>query len=97
VELKKDILIRIPLIPGYTDTLKTIKAMGEFLSRFRKSSFLQIDLLPYNRGGIIRYEMLGLNYHLDKNLARQSDEVLQEIRRVLVEMLGEACPVTIGH
>jgi pyruvate formate lyase activating enzyme len=97
VELKKDIVIRIPLVPGYTDTVNSMKAMGEFLSRFRKDSFLQIDLLPYNRGGIIRYEMLGLNIPLDTDLVRQNDEHLQEIRRALLEMLGEACPVTIGH
>jgi pyruvate formate lyase activating enzyme len=97
VELKKDIIVRIPLIPGYTDTMKNIKATGDFLSRFRKGSIIQIDLLPYNRGGIIRYEMLRLDYPLDKNLVRQSDEYLQKIKQLLVEMLGESCPVTIGH
>jgi pyruvate-formate lyase-activating enzyme len=97
MELRKDTIIRVPLIPGYTDTPSHIKAIGDFLHNLGKLSVIQIDLLPYNRGGIIRYEMLGQEYPLEKNMARQSDEYLQEIKEILVKLLGESCPVNIGH
>ena len=95
--LRKDTIIRVPLIPGYTDTPGNIKAIGDFLRSLGKLSVMQIDLLPYNRGGIIRYEMLGQEYPLEKNLARQSDGYLQGIKEVLAKLLGESCPVNIGH
>ena len=50
MELKKDTLIRVPLIPGYTDTPGNIRAIGDFLHSFGKLSVIQVDLLPYNRG-----------------------------------------------
>jgi len=40
---------------------------------------------------------LGQEFPLDKNMARQSDGYLQEIKEMLVQLLGESCPVNIGH
>ena len=97
MELRKDTIIRVPLIPGYTDTPSNIRAMGDFLHSLGNLSIIQIDLLPYNPGGIIRYEMLGQEFPLEKNMARQSDGYLQEIKEMLVQLLGGSCPVNIGH
>lgn len=97
VRLRKDIIIRVPLIPGYTDTMENIHAIGNFLYLFGEGRILQIDLLPYNRGGIIRYEMLGRPYQPDKSLRRQNDEYLEEIRETLARKLEGLCPVSLGH
>lgn len=97
MELGKETIVRVPLIPGYTDTAENIKAIGEFLAGFKRRSVTQIDLLPYNRGGIIRYEMIGQVYPLRQDLERQSDSCLQDIKEMLSRALGGSCPVNIGH
>ncbi len=43
---RKNIRVRIPLIPGITDTTKNIDQIIEFLSR--TGNITNIDLLPYN-------------------------------------------------
>ncbi len=97
VELKKDIIIRIPLIPGRTDTKKNIGAIGYFLTSLGPGSIKEIDLLPYHRGGVSIYEMLGRDYPLGKKLRRQSDEELQETKETLDNILKGLCVVRIGH
>jgi pyruvate-formate lyase-activating enzyme len=77
--------------------MENILAIGDFLYRFGEGRILQIDLLPYNRGGIIRYEMLGRHYQLDKSLSRQNDEYLEEIRETLARKMQGSCPVSLGH
>jgi pyruvate formate lyase activating enzyme len=95
-EMKKEIVIRVPLIPGYTDTKPNIIAIGEFLRVLDQGSLKQVDLLAYHQGGLTKYEMLGRIYPLDKNLKPQSDERLQEIKQTLISILGGSCPVYFG-
>jgi pyruvate formate lyase activating enzyme len=95
-ELKKEIVIRLPLIPGYTDTKQNITAIGDFLHSLGKGSIQQVDLLAYHLGGLTKYEMLGRVYPLDKSLKPQSEEYLQEIRQTLTLILGGSCPVYFG-
>jgi len=45
----KEIIIRIPLIPGFNDDPTNIEATGEFAASL--SGVSKIDILPYNRGG----------------------------------------------
>ena len=45
----KEIIIRIPLIPGFNDDPTNIEATGEFAASLPGVS--RIDILPYNRGG----------------------------------------------
>ncbi len=60
-------------------------------------SIKEIDLLPYHRGGVSIYEMLGRDYSLGKKLRRQSDEELQETKETLDNILKGLCVVRIGH
>ena len=96
VELKKYIVIRVPLIPGYTDTQPNIVAIGDFLADLGAGSLKEVNLLAYHLGGLTKYEMLGRPYPLDKNLQPQSEEQLQKIKQTLVSILGEGCPVYFG-
>ncbi|GAB4364134.1 MAG: glycyl-radical enzyme activating protein [Calditrichia bacterium] len=52
------IRIRIPLIPGFTDTEENLTRIGEFLSSL--NHIRRIDLLPFNKIGISKYERLGM-------------------------------------
>jgi pyruvate formate lyase activating enzyme len=55
------IVVRIPLVPGVNDDEDNISAIGAFVSTLGIS---RIDLLPYHRGGIAKYERLDREYPL---------------------------------
>ena len=53
-------VIRVPLIPGVTDTEENIGAIAEIL---RGSAALQkVELLPYNKLAGAKYKQLGMDY-----------------------------------
>lgn len=52
----KNIIIRIPVIPGFNDDHANIEATGEFISTL--SGVVRIDILPYNRGGKVKSSRL---------------------------------------
>ncbi len=48
-EAGKEIVIRIPVIPGFNDEKANIEATGKFTASLQSVS--RIDILPFNRGG----------------------------------------------
>lgn len=54
---KKDVHIRIPLMPGINDTEKNIAAMAEFLHAYGK---YEVDVLPCHTFGLSKYGALKL-------------------------------------
>ena len=61
-ELNKNIRIRIPLIPGITDTEQNLRDIAGFLSRLKNIPL--IDLLPFNLFGESKYRKLKLENKL---------------------------------
>jgi len=58
---KAPVTIRVPLIPGFNATAPGIQAIAEFVLSL--NGFVNtIDLLPYHRLGIVKYNALGRNY-----------------------------------
>jgi len=57
-ELEKEIIVRIPLIPGYNDGDDDLKETAGFIKKIKGIS--HIDLLPYHRLGISKYKKLDL-------------------------------------
>ncbi len=55
-------IIRIPLIPGINDSEENLDETARFVSRLDKK--LHVDLLPYHRLGLGKYEMLDRDYAL---------------------------------
>jgi pyruvate formate lyase activating enzyme len=45
----KEIIIRIPVIPGFNDEKANIEATGKFTASLPK--VIRVDILPFNRGG----------------------------------------------
>ena len=71
----KNIVLRVPLIPGYTDSTQDI----EKIIRFAKDIGLtDIHLLPYNPTAPAKYEWFNMKYPLGE-LKRQSDEYLNTL------------------
>ena len=52
-------IIRLPLIPDYNDTLENAQATAGFLSGV---GLTEINILPFHRLGASKYEQLGLTY-----------------------------------
>jgi pyruvate formate lyase activating enzyme len=77
---KKEIIIRIPIIPGITDSLENIGQIGEYISKLKCIS--RVDILPFNKMGEAKYRRLEKPYMLN-NVTPPSEERMNEIKKQL--------------
>lgn len=76
-EKGKDIYIRVPIVPGVTDTDENINEIIEFLSPLK--SIKEIDLLPYNRLASNKYHKLREpDFH--NKTSTPTDEKMEELK-----------------
>lgn len=52
------VLFRVPLVPGFNDTLENIRATARFVKGLGEDNVHGIELMPYHRMGIGKYEAL---------------------------------------
>jgi pyruvate formate lyase activating enzyme len=83
------VYVRVPLIPGYTDSKENIKATCEFAQGL--ASLVEVDLLPLHHFGMARYASLNRPYPL-KGVPLISNGTMQEIKS-LVESCGLNCTI----
>ncbi len=57
---KKDIIVRVPVIPGINDNEISIRAISIFVGHI--GSVRELHLLPYHESGVEKYHRLGLEY-----------------------------------
>ncbi len=62
-------VIRVPLIPGITDTDSNLMSIADFLSPY--SEKISVELLPYNRMTGAKYSSLGKKYSLPFDETKQ--------------------------
>jgi pyruvate formate lyase activating enzyme len=74
------IMIRVPIIPGITDTYENIKEIGLFASRLKGID--RIDILPYHKAAVAKYERSGKKYKLP-DLEAPSESRMNEIAEQL--------------
>ena len=60
----KPFVIRVPLIPGITDTDDNLNAIREFLKN--SENLIRTEYLPYNTLAGVKYEWLGRRYSLEQ-------------------------------
>jgi pyruvate formate lyase activating enzyme len=77
--LGKAIIIRMPVVPGYNDSMENIRATAVFLSKMK--TIERVDLLSYHKYGIVKYVELGKLYKLD--VKPPTEEYMDAIRRTL--------------
>jgi pyruvate formate lyase activating enzyme len=58
--LDVSVVIRVPLIPGVTDTLRNMTAIAQMVRDI--PGLVRVDLLPYHRLAGAKYPLLGLEY-----------------------------------
>jgi len=69
------LIIRIPVVPGYNDSLENMEASARFLSDIKVE---EVNLLPFHRLGASKYEQLDREYAY-KETKPPSREKLEEI------------------
>lgn len=77
-------IIRAPVIPGYTDGEDNIRDIMEFVSVLE--SVAKVDLLPFHRLGEPKYKKLDRNYEFE-GTQPPTDAHMQKLKR-LVESFG---------
>ncbi len=68
----KEIIIRIPVIPGINNSLSDAKGFCRLLSDFHITN---IDLLPFHQFGQKKYEQLQLSYKMENTAALHSEDL----------------------
>jgi len=76
VESGVPMIVRIPLIPGLTDTDENLEGIANFVQEL--NSELTVNILPYHRMGLGKYKMLDRDYKLSE-LETQPQERLRAI------------------
>ena len=84
-----ELIIRVPVIPGFNDTDKEIRAIAAFAKCL--PGVQRLHLLPYHRLGQDKYEALGREYAL-RGVAPLSDEKMRRLLSVAEES-GLLCQI----
>ncbi len=86
---KGEMVIRFPIIKGCNDSEENIEDTARFVTKIGVG---KIDLLPYHKFGMGKYEKLGRKYELEE-VSSQSDEELLQIEGVF-SSYGLMCSVS---
>lgn len=78
-QIAKQLIIRVPVIPGFNDTEDEIYEIARFAKSL--SGVEKIHLLPYHNFGMDKYEGLGRNYEL-KDLTPPGGEHMKKLEAV---------------
>jgi pyruvate formate lyase activating enzyme len=79
-EAGKEIVIRIPVIPGFNDEKANIEATGKFTASLR--GVIRVDILPFNRGGKEKSSRLS-NENIPIQVETPSEEEMNSIAKNL--------------
>ena len=82
---KIPMVIRIPIIPGYSDSRKNITETCLFVKNYLKN-VREIDILPFSQIGRKKYSDLGMNYQLS-DLESPKKEYIKKLKE-LIESFG---------
>jgi pyruvate formate lyase activating enzyme len=74
----KNVIIRIPVIPGFNHTEKEIKDIIDYISSLK--SIMEVHFIPYHTLGKEKYRMLGMEYTFGDYPSVQPDELIQYVK-----------------
>lgn len=76
------VTVRVPVVPDFNDTVSEITAIVEFVKSLK--TIQQIDLLPYNSGGVSKARRLQTGVEI-LQAARPSDELMQTLTKCVTQ------------
>lgn len=88
-QMHRNILIRVPIIPGLTDTRHNLEAMAAFL---KPIPIRGIEILPYHRTGTDKYRLLGRDYKLPELTSPSA----REMEAAAAVLAASGHKVTVG-
>ncbi len=80
-DLFENIIVRIPVVPGVNDKPDIQRRMMAFLAG--ETAVRNVELLPFHRLGLVKYEGLGMRYAMEnvENVQKSDCEPIAEIGR----------------
>jgi len=81
-KLGHNIVLRVPIIPGINADAENIHGIGAFAAGL--PALKRVDILPYHRAAINKYERMHRTYNISE-LLPPSDEEMAEITRIFEE------------
>lgn len=84
----RPILIRMPLIPGFNDTLDDVGALAAFVDKELSLGAEDIELLAYNNLGEEKYARMGATDAMP-SMQRQGDEYVDSLYRKIRSVFEE--------
>lgn len=85
-----DLVIRVPVIPGFNDRADEIEAIAKFAAGL--NGVKKMHLLPYHRLGQDKYDGLGREY-LMKDVLPPTNEYMQMLQASAVRVSGLDCQI----
>ena len=80
----KDIMVRIPVIPGFNDDPEYLERLKHFLITTKTSSLKKINLLPYHKIGSSKYKRFNIPYRMG-DVETPSGEKMQMMKELFLE------------
>jgi pyruvate formate lyase activating enzyme len=84
LESGKDIMVRIPVIPGFNDDPDHLEKLKRFLLLTKTDSLKRINLLPFHRIGSSKYKRFNIPYRMG-NVESPSRERMHELKEFFKE------------
>ena len=83
-ESGKEVIVRIPVIPGKNDDKEHLVELRNLLSSFRKFNLKKVNLLPFHRIGASKYKRFDLPYRMN-DTEKPSPERMNELKAFFSE------------
>jgi pyruvate formate lyase activating enzyme len=80
----KDIMVRIPVIPGFNDDPDHLRKLRHFLKETKNGSLKKINLLPYHKTGFSKYKKFNIPYQMEIT-EPPSREKMQKMKEFFME------------
>ncbi|NMC38175.1 MAG: glycyl-radical enzyme activating protein [Bacteroidales bacterium] len=88
----KDVMIRVPVIPGINDDPENLHSLREMLNELRCDNLRKINLLPYHRIGMAKYRKFNIPFRM-----KDTEQPSHEKMRCLKEYFSKTgIPVKTG-
>jgi len=80
----KDIMVRIPVIPGFNDDTDHLERLKHFINSTKTSSLKRINLLPFHKTGSSKYKKFNFPYLMEGTVPPDKEK-MQKINELFME------------
>lgn len=80
----KNVMIRLPLIPGKNDDIENLITVRDMLSDLKCENLKRINLLPFHRIGASKYKRFNIPYRMN-DTEQPSPERMRELKEFFAE------------